>query len=188
MIGKLMTQRGRPFTDHFVRLLAIALLTMVGGCGYSHTGDAPSDGYRWRSLYREDVRTIAVPIFTNKDFTRGVEFALSKSLVNQIEAHTPYKVVPRERADSILEGQITAIRRSTVSRDTETAVPQEQLYEIYVDFVWKDLHTGRIIVQRENFAQTRTYYTTLGEGRFVGQQQAVENLALAIVQELQADW
>jgi hypothetical protein len=183
-----MTQRSGSLIPASLQIVGCLLVLALGGCGYSHTGDEPTAGYQWRSLYREDVRTIAVPIFTNRDFTQGVELALSKSLVNQIEAHTPCKVVPRERADTILEGQITAVRRSVVSRDSETAVPQEQLYEIYVDFTWKDLHTGRIIVQRENFAQTRTYYSTLGEGRFTGQQQAVENLALAIVQELQADW
>jgi hypothetical protein len=32
------------------------------------------------------------------------------------------------------------------------------------------------------------YYQNLGEGEFVGTQQAVERLALTIVQELQADW
>ena len=35
---------------------------------------------------------------------------------------------------------------------------------------------------------TASFYPTLGEGRFTGTQQATERLALAIVQELQADW
>jgi predicted dehydrogenase len=38
------------------------------------------------------------------------------------------------------------------------------------------------------FEQTATYYPTLSEGRFIGSQQNVERLALAIVQEMQADW
>lgn len=166
-------------------IVALACLT---GCGYTQVGDTPSQGYQWRSLYREDVKTVAVPIFTNKDYTRGVEFSLTKAVVNQLEAHSPYKVVPRERADTILEGEITSVRRDTVSRDQSTAVPQEQLYVITLDFVWKNLRTGQILVQRRNFEQTAAYYPTLGEGQFVGNQQAVEKLALAIVQELQADW
>jgi hypothetical protein len=165
-------------------LLAIALT----GCGYSTTGDDPKGGYQWRSLYREDVKTVAVPIFANKDYTRGVEFDLTKAIINQLEAHSPYKVVPRERADTILEGEITAVKRDVVSEDTRTAIPQEQLYIVTVDFVWKDLRTGRILVERRNFEQTATYYPTLGEGRFVGSQLAVERLALGIVQEMQADW
>jgi hypothetical protein len=171
--------------NFFITLFASLLLS---GCGYTHVGDEPSNGYQWHSLYREDVKTVAVPIFQNKAYTRGVEFSLTKAVVNQLEAHSPYKVVPRERADTILEGEITAVSRETVSKDSVTAVPQEQLFVVSVDFIWKDLRNGRILVERRNFEQTATYYPTLGEDRFVGNQQAVEKLALAIVQELQADW
>ncbi|MGH7214898.1 MAG: LPS assembly lipoprotein LptE [Tepidisphaeraceae bacterium] len=146
------------------------------------------DGYRWQSLYRGDVQTVAVPIFTNKDFTRGVELRLSKAVVNQLEAHSPYKVVPKERADTILEGEVVEVRQNTLSQDPDTTLPQEQLLSVTVNFLWKDLRSGRILVQRRNFEQTAAYYPTLGEGQYVGQQQAIERLALAIVQELQADW
>ena len=171
-----------------LQALLLASIFVLSGCGYTHGGDEPSGTYQWRSLYREDVKTVAVPIFQNKDFTRGVEFSLTKAVVNDIEAHTPYKVVPRERADTILEGEITSVKRSTLSKDSQTAVPQEQLYIITVDFTWKEIKTGRMLVERRNFEQTTTYYPTLGEGQFVGNQQAVEKLALAIVQELQANW
>jgi len=174
-----------------IRVITLALATLLGGCGYngySTTGSEPSDGYKWRSLYREDVRTVAVPIFANRDFHRGVEFNLSKALVNQLEAHSPYKVVPRERADTILEGEVVSVQIRTLSEDNETAIPQEQLYLMTVNFTWKDLRTGRILVERRNFEQTSTFYPTLGEGQFVGAQDAAEKLALGIVQELQADW
>jgi hypothetical protein len=59
---------------------------------------------------------------------------------------------------------------------------------VTVDVTGKDLKTGRILVERRNFEQTTTYYPTLGEGQFVGNQQSVEKLAMAIVQELQANW
>ena len=164
------------------------MLFLLAGCGYTRSGDEPAGNYQWRSLYREDVKTVAVPVFTTKDYTRGVEVALTKAVVNQLEAHSPYKVVPRQRADTILEGVVTSVRRDTISRGVGTALPQEQLDVISVDFVWKDLRTGRILVERRNFEQTTTYYPTLGEGQFVGNQQAIERLSLAIVQELQADW
>jgi hypothetical protein len=170
-------------------LPAVTIFTLfVAGCGYTTVGDEPSGGYQWRSLYREDVKTVAVPIFVNKDYTRGVEFSLTKAIINQLEAQTPYKVVPRERADTILEGEITSVKRDTISEDSRTAIPQEQLFIVSINFVWKDLRTGRILVERRNFEQTATYYPTLGEGQFAGSQLAVEKLALGIVQELQADW
>jgi len=129
-----------------------------------------------------------VPIFTSKSFTRGIEFQLSKAITEQIESTTPYKVVPAERADTVLEGQIVDASISTVSSDNRAAIPQEQLYRVAVNFTWKDLRTGKIIVERRNFEQTSTFYPTMGEGRFIGTQQSTEALARGIVQELQADW
>jgi hypothetical protein len=50
------------------------------------------------------------------------------------------------------------------------------------------LRSGKILVRRESFEQTAPLYPTLGEDQFVAEQQNIERLALAIVQELQADW
>ena len=166
----------------------LATVLLLAGCGYSTVGSEPQGGYKWQSLYREDVKTVAVPIFANRDFRRGVEFALTKAIVNQLEAHSPYKVVPKERADTILEGEVTSVKLQTLSSDSTTAIPQEQLYIMTVNFTWKDLRSGRILVERRNFQQTTTFYPTLGEGEFVGSQNAAEKLALGIVQEMQADW
>ena len=168
-------------------IVATFLALRVSGCGYNQ-GSGDKGGYHWSSLYRSDVRTIAVPIFTTRSFDRGVEFNLSEAVAKQIEATTPYKVVPRERADTILEGQVVDVSVSTLSTDPNSAIPQEQLLGLTVDFTWKDLRNGRILVERRGFEHTATYYPTLGEGRFVGRQQAIERLALAIVQEMQADW
>ncbi len=167
---------------------ALCLLPLNSGCGYSHTGSEPSGSYQWHSLYREDVKTVAVPIFQNKAYRRGEEFQLTKALVSQIEAKTPYKVVAREKADTILEGEITSINVRRLSNDPTTAVPQENLYVVIIDFTWKDQRTGQILVDRRNFEQDVTFYPTLGEGEFVGSQQAAEKVAVGIVEQLQADW
>ena len=170
-------------------ILSVVTLTgLLTGCGYSTPGSEPVGGYQWHSLYPEDVKTIAVPIFTNKSFRRNLEFQLTKALVTQIEAKTQYKVVAREKADTILEGEITSIDVRRVSDDARTAVPQENLYVVIVDFTWKDQRTGQIRVSRQNFEQDTTFYPTLGEGEFVGSQQAAEKLASGIVEQLQADW
>ena len=75
--------------------LLVATLLGLGGCGY-----------HWQSVYRQDVHSVAVPIFTTKDFRRGIEFKLTQAIIVQIEARTPYKVESRERADTILEGEV----------------------------------------------------------------------------------
>jgi hypothetical protein len=181
-----MTMRSRPLN----LLVVMVALAAVAGCGY-HNGDAggaDSGGYHWSSVYRQDIRTVAVPIFKSTVYERGIEFSLSKALVQQIEANTPYKVVPRERADTILEGEIVSVKVDTLSSGRLNAIPQEQLLDIMVDFTWKDLRTGKILVARRGVEQATTFYPTLGEGRATGTQAASERLALSIVQELQADW
>jgi len=175
--------------DRLLGPLLLAALLPWTGCGYHLSGNAENDpSYRWPTLYRDDVRTIAVPIFANRTYYQGVEFRLTKAVINQIEAQSPYKVAPRERADTILEGEIMAARMNTLSNNRTSAVPQEQIYSLIVRFTWKDLRTGKILKQRHDFEQSAPFYPTLGEDPFVGEQENIERLALAIAQELQADW
>ena len=145
-------------------------------------------GYQWKSLYRQDIQTVAVPIFVNRTFRRGLETELTKSVIEQMEEHTPYKVVPKERADTILEGEIVSAQTNTLSTDIQTGLPQEQEYTIVVSFTWKNLRTGDILVQRRNFDQRANFVATLGESSSVGSTNAIQQLSLAVVQELQADW
>jgi hypothetical protein len=164
-------------------LCAIALLTTLpAGCGYGVAG------YEYGGLYRQDVATVAVPVFGTKSFSRGDEVALTQALVNQIEMRTPYKVVPRDRSDTIIEGVVSSVASSTISSDDSTSLPQEQVYVITVDFIWKDLRTGRVLVERKGFEQTAAFYPTLGEGRPTGRQATVEALAAGIVDEMSGDW
>jgi hypothetical protein len=172
-------------------LIATTMLLCLAGCGYSQSGgesNKQQGGYHWNSLYREDIQTVAVPIFSTKDFRRGIEFRLTEAVIKQLELHAPYKVVPKERADTILEGQVTAIQVATLSRDFQTNLPREQELVIAVDLTWKDLRTGKILLQRKNLRQDAVFHPPLGEGEFAGAQQAIERFALAIVQEMQADW
>lgn len=173
-------------------LLTAVLALAVGGCGYNQSNDysdKKSQGrYQWRSLYRQDIRTVAVPIFTNKSFFRGTEFKLTKAVINDLEVMTPYKVVDRAQADTILEGEIVNVVGGMISADRHTALPQEEMVTITINFIWKDLRTGKILTQRKGFAQSAMYYPTLGESVAIGEQSGVEKLAAAVVQQLEAEW
>ncbi|HEV8291369.1 MAG TPA: LptE family protein [Tepidisphaeraceae bacterium] len=171
--------------------IAITLLMSIAGCGYSQSGgenNKQQGGYHWNSLYREDIQTVAVPIFSTKAYRRGIEFRLTEAVIKQLELHAPYKVVPKERADTILEGQVTSVKVGGLSRDFQTNQPREQEMVITVDLIWKDLRTGKILLQRHGLQQEGVFHPPLGEGEFTGGQQAIERFALAIVQEMQADW
>jgi hypothetical protein len=189
--GLLYLLRRSTFDVRRSTFVLISGLIALSGCGYQQLGVDNANvtpGYQWKSLYRQDIQTVAVPIFVNRTFRRGLETELTKSVIEQMEEHTPYKVVPKERADTILEGEIVAAQTNTLSTDIETGLPQEQEYTIVVSFTWKNLRTGDILVQRRNFDQKANFVPTLGESSSVGSTNAIQQLSLGIVQELQADW
>jgi hypothetical protein len=166
-------------------IVVMALAAATTGCGY-HSGD--DTGWHWSSPYRQDVRTIAVAIFTSKDFHRGVEFQISDALVKKIEEFTPYKVVPRERADTVLEGEVVSVTPQVLVLDPNTATPQQEQYTIKINFTWKNLRTGKVLVSRQDFEQTSTYFPTLGEDQTVASQDSAERLAMGIVHEMESAW
>jgi hypothetical protein len=180
----------RPVSDFgfslFLRIsgfgfLIFALLS-VGGCGYQMMGVDHA------SLYRQDIQTVAVPIFLNRTYRRGLETELTRSIIQQLEEHSPYKVVPKDRADTILEGEIVTAPIDLLNPDSNTGLPQEQQYTVVINFTWKNLRTGDILVQRKNFDQRESFFPTLGESSSVGSTNTIQQLALAVVNEMQADW
>lgn len=175
--------------NHFRTTIASLLSLLLCGCGYHLAGTPDTDPlYHNKTLYRDDVSTVAVPIFANRTYYQGLEFRLTKAIINQMEGQTPYKVVPKERADTILEGEIINVHTLTQSNNRITAVPQEQLYSVVIRFSWRDLRTGKILASRKTFEQTASYYASLGEDQIVGEQLNIERMALALVQALEADW
>jgi Lipopolysaccharide-assembly len=168
-----------------LRPVAWAIVLLLAGCGYQSSGDG---GWHWGSVYRDNIHSVAVPIFTSRDFHQGVEFQLSDALAKKIEEFTPYKVEPRERADSVIEGEIVSVTPTTLTLNPFTATPQEQQYSIVVNFTWKDLRTDKVLVSRQSFEQTSTYFPYLGEGQYVASQSDVERLALGIVNEMEGPW
>ncbi|MGF1634317.1 MAG: LPS assembly lipoprotein LptE [Phycisphaerae bacterium] len=162
-------------------LLLLLLLPAIQGCGYSA-------GYSGQALYRQDVSTVAVPIFANRSYYRGDEFRLSQAVAQALETKTPYKVADVAVADTVLEGEIVSIALGNISRENRSSLPQEQVWLVSVNFTWKDQRTGEILVLRRNFEQSATFYPMLGESTVIGSQLAAERLAEGIVQQLQTDF
>jgi hypothetical protein len=157
------------------------LLVILGlaGCGYSH-----------KMLFPEDVTTVAVPIFQNQTFYRGVEFDLSEALTKEIELRTPYKVIGRSAADTELTGKVVDVRQNLVSRTRPGALPQEVEVTVVVDFEWRNLKTGNVLRDRKGFSAVGRFRPTQPVGEYYerAQHEAVMEMATAIVAALQKDW
>lgn len=160
-------------------LLGLALVLGLSGCGYSH-----------QELFPKDIRTVAVPIFDNRTFYRGVEFDLTEAIIKQIELRTPYKTVPQERSDTVLKGTITALEQRTLSSTREGGMPEEIEIKLVVDFEWRNARSGQVLRERKGFATVARYLPprVIGETYNNAQHQAVQRMADDIVSALREDW
>lgn len=150
------------------------------GCGYSvgHSG-----------MFRGDVKTVHVPIFQNKDFRRGLEFQLTEALIKSIELHTPYKTTSNKgRADTVLSGEIIEVRQGTIGLDFVTHLPRETQATVVAGFTWKDVRTGKILVQMPLITQSVDYIEPVGENFWVASEEAMNDLAERIVEKMEKPW
>ncbi len=157
------------------------MITLAGlgltGCGYSS-----------KPPFNESVKTVSVPIFVNKTFRREIEFRLTEAIDKNIEYRTPYKLAARQDADTLLTGEIVRVEENVLTRRFGTNLPRESELTIVVNFTWKDLRSGRVIVERKNFNRYATEIPQIGERVDDAEQLAVERLATAIVDQMQSDW
>ncbi|MFW5682900.1 MAG: LptE family protein [Phycisphaeraceae bacterium] len=160
-------------------LLTVAALCLVSGCGYSQ-----------REPFPEQYTAVAVPIFENASFERGVEFDFAEALTKELRSRTPYRVRRADIADTLLDGRITRVDRDLLSRREVGGVPQEVEVTVSLDFTWVDAQTGETILDRRGFEAVGRHIPTspVGEPYEVAQREAVERLARDVVTAMRSDW
>jgi hypothetical protein len=162
-----------------------AALWSVAGCSSD-----PTKGYSTASIFPAGISTVAVPIFTSTSYTRNVEFQLTDALVKEIEARTPYKVVPADRADTVLLGQIKQVELDQLSKSRLTGLSEEVIVSVTIDFQWKDQRNGKPLLARKGFTGNALFTPSRPsfEPIELGQFSVVQQLARDIVGEMQAEW
>jgi hypothetical protein len=80
------------------------------------------------------------------------------------------------------------IQENVLTRRYGTILPRENQITIVVNFTWRDVRTGRVLVERRNFNRSATEIPKIQERVEDAEQLAVERLAAAIVDQLQTDW
>jgi outer membrane lipopolysaccharide assembly protein LptE/RlpB len=99
------------------RALALGLLaTALAGCGYSFRGTLP-----------EHIQTVAVPLFANKTAEPRIESLLTSAVVEAFSTNGRLRVVKREDADAILEGELVGYSLLSISYDSQANVRQYRL-------------------------------------------------------------
>jgi hypothetical protein len=166
-------------------IAAFAATLLLSGCGYSADREKV---VRMTNSKNDRIRTVALDVFQTKEFRRDLETQLTEALAKRIEGQTPFKLAKKDRADTILTGEIIEVRQSTIGREFRTLTPRETAATVIVSFQWKDLRTGEVLMDRPRFVQTVDYVKPLGEDFYHASQRAMDRLAQRIVEQMESDW
>jgi len=168
-------------------LLFVSLLS--GGCACYQIGA--------RTLYRPDIQTVYVPMFPSESFRRGLGERLTEAVVREIEATTPYKVVSQEMADSTLSGSLVADQKVVMAENglDEARVIQETLTVVYQ---WTDSRGNALrdplsltlapALSADTVNMSSKYVPEAGQTMAIAQEEAIRDLAVQIVRNMQAPW
>ena len=175
-------RRSRPcLAGRASRFMArgVVILGLAGGsgCGYCSSG-----------LYRENIRTVYIEMFQSKEFRRGIEFQLTEALRKQIDRSTPYRNAPKEKADTVITGEVLEWREGTLGRSFRTGQPRQTAASLIIRFRWQDMRTGKLLVDEPRFVTTVEYVPPVGETVFHARDAAVNKLANRVVEAMEAPW
>lgn len=170
-----MICRGRRLWLGMSLLLAGALFST--GCGYSSGG-----------LYRSNVETVYVEMFKTREFRREIEFQVTEALRKQIDRSTPYRNAPREKADTILTGEILEWQEASLGQSFITNLPRQTAATLVVRYRWQDMRTGKLLAENPRLITTVDYVRPVGETVYNARSDAADQMARRIVESMAVPW
>jgi hypothetical protein len=127
-------------------------------------------------------------MFGSREFRRDLEFMLTEAVKKRIGADTPYRLAAREKADTILTGEVLEERQAAWAPDFLSRQPREKQLTLAVKLQWRDVRTGKLLADVPVQLQTVDYLTPTGETEKFAQERAVDGLARQIVAKMYEDW
>jgi len=128
-------------------------------------------------------------MFDNQTFWRDVEYDLTDALAKRIEAETPYKIVSsRDRADTIISGQVISIDQVMLTTERETARALELEVELRAVVNWKNLKTGQLLIDNREVIASASYSSFQMQDFKYASSLAANKLAQRIVELMEKPW
>lgn len=164
--------------------IGVALLLSIGCAGYK---------IGTRNLYRNDVRTIHVPIIKSDSFRPELGVMLTEAVQKEIERRTPYKLTNVETADSVMTCRLTGDSKRVVG-ETITDEPRILQSVMNVEMSWTD-RRGMVLVETRflppgevtfYFSENTSFVPEAGQSMSTANLRLIERLANHIVDQMEA--
>ncbi len=141
-------------------VIVIAVLLSLAGCGYSFRGTLP-----------DHIQSIAVPIFTNRTSEPAVDSVITRAVVEAFSTNGRLRVVRPERADSLLEGEITGYELVSLAFDPSSAVRRYRLV-VTMNLRYRDLRQNRLVYERHGLQERADFQVAAAAAQTLVQEDA----------------
>ena len=137
-----------PFTLRGLLLSAFCLLSPA--CGYHVAGRG--------DRLPADVKTIAVPIFTNQSSRFRIEQRLAQAVTREFIARTSFRITPDPaQADAVLKGTVKDARAGVVTFDLQTGRATALQIQVTAGVELVDRHTKKVLFANPNYVFREEY-------------------------------
>ena len=158
-----------------------ATLLWLGGCGYHTLGAA--------THLPPDVKTLAIPVFTNHTDFNGTGRAMTEAVIREFVTRTNFRVIPEASpdADAVLDGTILKEVVTPLTYNTITQQSSSFLITVVVSVTLKD-RNGKILYQDKNYVYRQQYESTTDLPTFINEDPAaIQRLSGDFARQLVSD-
>lgn len=155
------------------------ILPLVGCAGYN-LGN--------QFLFRNDIRTVHVPMFESESNRRFLGQRLTEAVVKQVEQSTPLTITDPAVANSFLRGRLVREQKTVVTEnrfDEGRAV--RTAFRVEID--WVD-RTGVPLMPRRSVIIDHSvdFIPESGQSMATAQQEVIDRIAREIVGQMEMPW
>jgi outer membrane lipopolysaccharide assembly protein LptE/RlpB len=154
--------------------LGLALLVVgLAGCGYSFRGNLP-----------DHIKTVAVPVFTNKTSEPAVENFLTSAVVEAFASNGRLRVVKPADADAILDGEVVGYSLQSIAFDNQANVRQYRLV-VTMNIRLRDVRRSSILFEQEGLREKADFQVQGAVSQTIGAEEgAVRSAATEIARSI----
>ena len=154
--------------------LGLALLVVgLAGCGYSFRGNLP-----------DHIKTVAVPVFTNKTSEPAVENFLTSAVVQAFASNGRLRVVKPEDADAILDGEVVGYSLVSIAFDNQANVRQYRLM-VTMNLRLRDVRRSSILFEQQSLREKADFQVQGAVSQTIGVEEgAVRSAATEIARSI----
>lgn len=164
-------------------LFCLGLPLLLSQCaGYQLGGQKPA--------HLSSVTKLAVPTFENLTLEPRLGSLVTNAVIKQLQAEGTYKIVSRDEAEAVLEGQVAGVDRSQFRSDRNNVLRTSQLQmRLRTSFVVRDTASNAVIHTGQASANS---YVVLDSNVQNSEAQALEDaaqrLASTVTSEISEGW